>query len=69
MEERKVKVIVNKVGGNASTNSRKFILNIPAVWAQQMGLTPEDRNLLMMFDGEQIIIKKDKGEDDERKAD
>ena len=60
MEERNVKVIVNKAGGNASTNSNKYILNIPAIWAQQMGFTPEERDILMTFDGEQIIIKKNK---------
>ena len=30
----------------------------PSMWAQQMGITPEDKTVSISFDGQRIIIEK-----------
>lgn len=54
METRKAKMIVNKAGAGNST----FRATLPALWIREMGLGEEERELLLKFDGEKIIIEK-----------
>jgi hypothetical protein len=49
---------VTKASGNASPNSLKYQLNIPAEWARQIGLTKEDKAVMMTFDGKTIAVTK-----------
>jgi hypothetical protein len=51
---------VTKASGNASQNSLKYQLNIPSQWAKEIGLTKEDKSILMEFDGVTISITKQK---------
>lgn len=32
--------------------------SVPSMWAQQMGITPEDKTVSISFDGQRIIIEK-----------
>ena len=32
--------------------------SVPSMWAQQMGVTPEDKTVSISFDGQRIIIEK-----------
>lgn len=56
MEKRKAKLIINK-GGSGSLTTRA---TLPITWIKEMGLNEDKRNLILEFDGEKIIIKKDK---------
>lgn len=55
-EERKAKLIINKSGSGSLTTRA----TLPIKWIKKMGLNEEERNLILEFDGEKIIIKKDK---------
>lgn len=56
MEERKAKLIINRSGSGSLTTRA----TLPITWIKEMGLNENERNLLLKFDGEEIIIKKDK---------
>lgn len=57
MEIRKAKLIANtrKSGGGGTT----FKSTLPTKWVREMGLGENDRELLIKFDGESIIITKE----------
>ena len=49
-------IIFNKAGsGSMSTK-----VSIPISWIRQMGISQEDRNVVLEFDGKQITIRKHK---------
>lgn len=59
MEERKAKVIFNKSGGTAT--GKKAITNritIPTSWINEMGISLDERNVSIKFDGVKIVIEK-----------
>ena len=58
MQKRKMKVIFNKAGGNASKKSYGAKISLPKVWIDEMGVTPEDREVLLGFSDAKIIIEK-----------
>lgn len=55
-EQRPTRLIINKAGGTSGGNNCK--VSIPNKWVSAMGATPEDRVMLLEFDGEKIIMKK-----------
>lgn len=59
-EKRKVKVLINKAGGNAGKNSLNYKISLPTNWIKELKITPENRDVIIAFDGEKIIIKKEK---------
>lgn len=65
MENRKARIIFSRAGGNASRNSYNCKVSIPKKWADAMGLSTTNRNVVLGFDGEEIVIRKD-GDSDER---
>ena len=52
-ENKKTKIIVNR---NKSGYSYK--VNIAKRWAEDLGLSPEDKDIKITFNGERIIIEK-----------
>lgn len=58
MEQRKNKIIVNKAGGTASKGSESFRISVPTVWVKALGLSKENRDIILSFDGEKIIVEK-----------
>lgn len=58
MEIRTRKLSITKVGGNASTNSKRASIGLPMPWLEQMGLDENTRDIKMIFDGDKIIIEK-----------
>lgn len=55
MEKKKKNVIFNKSGsGNLTTK-----IAVPMSWLTQMGVSQEDKEVEIIFDGETIIIKKE----------
>lgn len=55
MEQRVVKIMTRKAGGNASKNAEKYSVNLPAAWLSALGVSKDDR-LELSFDGEKIVI-------------
>lgn len=58
MEERKLRIIFCK-DGRGATNTK---ITLPVKWVRNIGASPEDREVTMIYDEEnnQIIIKKTK---------
>ena len=64
MEMRNVNVIIGVVGGNAGKMTNNYKISIPNQWANEMGLSKDNREVEISFDGEKIIIEKHKSIDD-----
>ena len=58
MEKRILKALINKAGGNAGSGGRTYRTTLPPSWMKELGVTEEDRELELTFDGEKIVIKK-----------
>lgn len=58
MEQKRILKVVFQKSGSGSINSR---LCIPITWIRQLGITEEDRNIEVSFNGSEIIIKKARG--------
>lgn len=59
-EHRKLKVMIGKAGGNSGKNSLKYSMSIPNSWADKLNITKDDREFLVTFDGEKIVIEREK---------
>lgn len=58
IEIRNANMIIGKSGGNASQNSYNCKVSIPKLWADKIGVSPNDKSLSLEFDGKTITIKK-----------
>lgn len=58
MEKRIVNVIIQAPGGTAAKNSSTYKLSLPSSWVKEMGISEEDRQVEMKFDGTSITITK-----------
>lgn len=58
MEERKAKILFNKSGGTAGKGGITNRVTLPTKWIKEMGLTEDNREVFISFDGEKIIIQK-----------
>lgn len=57
VEERKLRVMFNKVGGNASKGAQSARITLPTKWVKDLGLSPENREAKTTYDGTKIIIE------------
>lgn len=55
---KKAKIIFNKSGGTASKNGITNRVTIPTSWIQEMGVTQENREVILRFENGVITIKK-----------
>jgi len=62
MEQRILKVMFNKAGGNSGKNSINTRISLPKAWVDEMGITQDDREVLVSFQDGKIIIQKTKKE-------
>lgn len=58
MEERRLNVILAKAGGNSGKGSLNAKISLPKKWVDEMGITLEDKKVIVSFDGKEIVIKK-----------
>lgn len=58
IEKRNANMIIGKSGGNASQNAYNCKVSIPKLWADRLGISPDNKSLSLEFDGETITIKK-----------
>ena len=57
MESRKRNIIISKAGGNAGSTSKNYKVSLPADWVASLGVTEEDREVNLVFNGKEIKIK------------
>ena len=58
MEERTAKILYNKSGGTASKGGITNRVTIPTKWIKEMGITENNREVFLSFDGQKITIQK-----------
>ena len=56
METRTANLIIGASGGTAGGNATNYKLALPSTWIKEMGLTPEQRQVELRFDGASIVI-------------
>ena len=59
MEERHMRMIVGTGGGKPGKKTTIYKISIPIPWARAMGVTKEDSQCIMSFDGRTIVITKE----------
>lgn len=58
MEKRIGNVIIQAPGGTASKSSSTYKVSLPTAWIREMGITEDDRQIELSFDGTAITISK-----------
>ncbi len=58
MEQRIAKVSSSAAGGTAGAGSKTYKVTIPSRWIRAMGITEDDREVTLHFDGDKIVISK-----------
>ena len=56
MEIRKTNVIIQSPGGTAGKNCDTFKLSLPSSWMKQLGISRDDREVELNFDGQTIKL-------------
>lgn len=58
MEQRKAKILINKAGGTAGADAKKYRVALPSAWINKLGIDEESREVVLQFDGESITIRR-----------
>jgi len=58
VENRTGRIIVGAAGGTAGKNAKTYKVSLPSAWIAQMGLSADDKEIELSFDGRQISIRK-----------
>ncbi len=58
MEQRKAKLIIGKSGGTAAGKANNYKVSLPTKWVEDMGINSSDRELDIIYDGNEIRIRK-----------
>ncbi len=58
MEERKANILIHKAGGTAGPNGKSCRVILPTAWVRQLGISEQDREVLLQFDGTSITIRR-----------
>ena len=56
MEKRLAKINISAAGGTAAKGAKTCKVTLPTAWVEAMGLNPEQREVELSFDGNQIIL-------------
>lgn len=54
-------IMINKAGGNAGSTAKNYRISIPVDMIRELGITEEDRGVLLTCENGVIAIKKSKG--------
>lgn len=52
-------IMINKAGGTSGSRTKNYRVSIPVDMIRALGITEEDRGVLMTLEGGKIIIEKD----------
>ena len=58
--EVKRNIIIGKVGGNANESSVNYKISLPAKMVKDLGVTKENKGVILTFENDSIVIRKDK---------
>lgn len=58
MEPIKRKILFNKPGGTASKNSIMARLTLPPEFVKELGITPDEKEVIISLENKKIIIEK-----------
>ncbi len=53
-------IIIARAGGTAGKNSVNYKISLPADMVKAIGITPEDKSVIVSFQDGKIIIEKNK---------
>ena len=53
-------IIIAKAGGTAGKNSVNYKISLPAEMVKELGITTEDKSVIVSFEDGKIIIEKKK---------
>ena len=56
MEKRGGRIITGRAGGTAGKNAMTYKVSLPSAWVREMGLSGEERQIELSFDGQRIIL-------------
>ena len=56
MEKRKAKISISAAGGTAGRGAKTYKLTIPSAWIAAMGITEDDREVELSFDGDKLVV-------------
>lgn len=56
MEKRLAKINISAAGGTAAKGAKTYKVTLPTAWVEAMRITPEQREVELSFDGNQIIL-------------
>lgn len=57
-QERKAKILFNKSGGTAKGTAITNRVTIPTSWVKELGITEDNRDVKLIYDGYKITIEK-----------
>ena len=52
--------MIQKAGGNSGKNSVNYKISLPAQMIKDLGITKENRSVILTYENNSIVIKKDK---------
>jgi len=58
MEKRDLKLQRTRNKNGKGSTSLRYMTNVPTTWAKAIGVTEDDRDITVSFDGKRIIIEK-----------
>lgn len=58
MDQVKRNILFNKPGGTASKNAMMARLTLPPEFVKELGITQEDKAVIISLDGKKIVIEK-----------
>ena len=56
-------IMFAKAGGTAGKNSKNYKISLPADMVRELGVTEEDRSVVLICENGKVIIKKDAPEE------
>ena len=59
MMQVKRNVMIAKAGGTAGKNSKNYKISLPADMVRELGVTEEDRSVILTCEDGKVIIEKD----------
>ena len=57
IEKRNLKIMFSKSGGTASKNAQVTRIALPVKWIRELGLTVDNREVEITYDGKKIVIE------------
>ena len=58
IEDRQARILINKAGGTAGPEAKSYRVALPSTWMKALGVSENDREVTLQFDGEAVIIRR-----------